>query len=98
MRDSVDSCVLPNLRPVPVGEQAYFPQIPAGWQAVELELLQMLSRRRLFASQPREPDVKRFKRAHERFDFAQLAAPGRLATIQNPKYSFLLDDRWRRQH
>src|SRR5579859_60334 len=92
VRDGVGSGILPNLLPVPVGEQAYLPQISACGQAVEFELPQILTRRGLFAPQPGEPNVKRFECAHERFDLAQLAAACRLALIQNAKGGFLLSD------
>src|SRR6266567_6317005 len=50
----------------------------------------MLSSRRLFSPQSGEPYVKRFKRAHERLDFAQLAALSGLAAVKNSERRFLL--------
>jgi hypothetical protein len=89
---------VPDLLPVPVGEQAHFPQAPSGWQAMEFDLLQSFAGRRLFSSQSREPDVKRFECTHERFDFAQLAAPCGLAAVQNAKCRLLLSDRLSRKN
>ena len=65
MRDSADNRVLPHLLPIPVREQAHLPQILARRQTVNFHFLQIFSCGGLFSPQTREPDVKRFKSAHE---------------------------------
>src|ERR1700730_2882834 len=98
MRDSAGNRVLPHLLPIPVREQAHLPQILSRRQTVNFHLLQIFTRGGLFSPQTREPDVKRFKRAHERFDFSQLATPSGLAEIQHTESPFLLSNRLRGKH
>ena len=74
----------PDRVPVPVGEQAHFPQAPTGWQTAQLDPFG-----KVFSLAENDPaavpksDIKRFKPAQERRDFAQLAALRRLAAVQN---------------
>src|SRR5450432_297217 len=53
--------VFPNLCPGPLGQRAHLPQGFPAWQTVLLYFFEILSRRRLFAPQSREPHLERFQ-------------------------------------
>src|ERR1700719_755651 len=66
--------VLPHLPPRPISQQADFRQSLSAGQMVFFKLFQVRSRRRLLASQPREPKVIRLECLKQRLNLAQLAA------------------------
>jgi len=67
--------------PIPVGKQAYFHRVSRLVDDVARPS-QVFSRRRLFPPQSREPDIKRFKRPHQRLDFPHCSNAS-LAPIQD---------------
>src|SRR5882724_4664439 len=87
---AVLSRVFPDLRPCPVCERTYLQQSFPARQTVLLDLLQIFAGGRLFAAQPREPNIEGFKRSHQGLYFAQLAALRGLLAIENSKLRLLL--------
>src|SRR5882724_4451218 len=89
---AVLSRLFPDLRPCPVCERTYLQQSFPARQTVLLDLLQILAGGRLFAAQPREPNIEGFKRSHQGLYLAQLAALRGLLAIKNSKLRLLLFD------
>ena len=90
--------VFPHLRPRPIGERADLQECFAARQAMVFDLLEILAGRRLLAALASEPDLERLKRRHQRVDFAKLAAPGRIFSVESAQFGFLLRDSFIRQH
>ncbi len=87
--------VIPNLFPIPIGEETHLPEGLAGGQSVKLDLLEVPARGRLIAPQSGEPNVERLKGAEKRLDLAQLAAARGIGPVENAECRLLLRYRLR---
>src|SRR5260370_3011425 len=89
--------VIPNLLPIPIGEETRFPERLAGWQSVKLDLLEVPARGRLIAPQSGESKVEGLECTDKRLDLAELAAARGVGPVENAEGRLLLRDRLRRE-
>src|SRR5260370_12643137 len=95
--DAMRLGVIPNLFPIPIGEETHLPEGLAGGQSVKLDLLEVPARGRLIAPQSGEPNVERLKGAEKRLDLAHLPPTPATRPVHNSQSPLSLRSPFRGQ-